>query len=89
MKWIGLKSSVFTVEVLLKQLLGNEVRHVSCCLADKQEIPIPVKQEPVEFKEPVIEADKSKSRYKKFIPPVPPSPVSLKKEKEKKALDES
>ncbi|XP_030279895.1 lysine-specific demethylase 5B-B isoform X2 [Sparus aurata] len=45
--------------------------------SDKQEIPIPVKQEPVEFKEPVIEADKSKSRYKKFIPPVPPSPVDL------------
>ncbi|XP_073325652.1 lysine-specific demethylase 5B-B isoform X4 [Pagrus major] len=44
---------------------------------EKQEIPIPVKQEPVEFKEPVIEADKSKSRYKKFIPPVPPSPVDL------------
>ncbi|KAG7216008.1 hypothetical protein INR49_003530 [Caranx melampygus] len=40
----------------------------------EKEIPIPVKQEPVEFKEPIIEADKSKSRYKKFIPPVPPSP---------------
>uniref|UniRef100_A0A671V4R6 [histone H3]-trimethyl-L-lysine(4) demethylase n=1 Tax=Sparus aurata TaxID=8175 RepID=A0A671V4R6_SPAAU len=57
-----MKCEVGAVEVL--------VRHVSCCLADKQEIPIPVKQEPVEFKEPVIEADKSKSRYKKFIPPV-------------------
>ncbi|XP_035513492.1 lysine-specific demethylase 5B-B isoform X1 [Morone saxatilis] len=43
----------------------------------EKEIPIPVKQEPVESKEPIIEADKSKSRYKKFIPPVPPSPVDL------------
>ncbi|KAI3357475.1 hypothetical protein L3Q82_015889 [Scortum barcoo] len=40
----------------------------------EKEIPIPVKQEPVESKEPIIEADKVKSRYKKFIPPVPPSP---------------
>uniref|UniRef100_A0A3Q3JX86 [histone H3]-trimethyl-L-lysine(4) demethylase n=1 Tax=Monopterus albus TaxID=43700 RepID=A0A3Q3JX86_MONAL len=43
----------------------------------EKEIPIPVKQEPVESKEPVVEADKSKSRYKKIIPPVPPSPVDL------------
>ncbi|XP_068996480.1 lysine-specific demethylase 5B-B isoform X2 [Embiotoca jacksoni] len=44
----------------------------------EKEIPIPVKQEPVESKEPAIEADKTKSRYKKFIPPVvPPSPVDL------------
>ncbi|XP_068199618.1 lysine-specific demethylase 5B-B isoform X2 [Antennarius striatus] len=43
----------------------------------EKEIPIPVKQEPVEIKEPIVEADKSKSRYKKFIPPVPPSPVDL------------
>lgn len=42
----------------------------------EKEIPIPVKQEPVEIKEPVVEVDKFKSRYKKFIPPVPPSPVS-------------
>lgn len=48
---------------------------VSYCLTEK-EIPIPVKQEPVEIKEPVVEVDKSKSRYKKFMPPVPPSPVS-------------
>ncbi|XP_070766627.1 lysine-specific demethylase 5B-B [Enoplosus armatus] len=34
----------------------------------EKEIPIPVKQEPAESKEPIIEADKSKSRYKKFIP---------------------
>lgn len=34
-----------------------------------------MKQEPVEIKEP-IEADKFKSRYKKFIPPLLPSPVS-------------
>uniref|UniRef100_A0A096LQ09 [histone H3]-trimethyl-L-lysine(4) demethylase n=1 Tax=Poecilia formosa TaxID=48698 RepID=A0A096LQ09_POEFO len=34
------------------------------CLAEKP-IPILVKQEPVEFKEPIIEADKFKSRYKK------------------------
>uniref|UniRef100_A0A667YCZ5 [histone H3]-trimethyl-L-lysine(4) demethylase n=1 Tax=Myripristis murdjan TaxID=586833 RepID=A0A667YCZ5_9TELE len=33
-------------------------------------IPIPVKHEPVETKEPVIEVDKSKSRYKKNILPV-------------------
>lgn len=46
-----------------------------CCLAEK-EIPILVKQEPVEIREPTIEADKFKSRYKKFIPPVLPSPVS-------------
>ncbi|XP_078111759.1 lysine-specific demethylase 5B-B isoform X2 [Sander vitreus] len=43
----------------------------------EKEIPIPVKQEPVESKEPIIEADKSKSRYKKIIPPVLPSPVDL------------
>lgn len=47
----------------------------SSSLAEK-EIPILVKQEPVEIKEPMIEADKFKSRYKKFIPPVLPSPVS-------------
>ncbi|KAA8591361.1 hypothetical protein FQN60_002304 [Etheostoma spectabile] len=40
----------------------------------EKEIPIPVKQEPVESKEPIIEADKSKSRYKKIIPPLLPSP---------------
>lgn len=40
-------------------------------------IPILVKQEPVEFKEPIMEADKFKSRYKKMIPFVPPSPVDL------------
>lgn len=56
---------------------GNGVSNVSCCLAEK-EIPILVKQEPVESKEPIIEADKSKSRYKKIIPTVPPSPVSRK-----------
>ncbi len=54
---------------------GNDVSYVSCCLAEK-EIPILVKQEPVEIKEPIFEADKFKSRYKKFVPPVPPSPVS-------------
>ncbi|MEQ2157409.1 hypothetical protein GOODEAATRI_001545 [Goodea atripinnis] len=47
---------------------------VSYCLAEKP-IPILVKQEPVEFKEPIIEADKFKSRYKKMIPLVPPSPM--------------
>lgn len=47
----------------------------SCSPAEK-EIPILVKQEPVEIKEPITEADKFKSRYKKFIPPVLPSPVS-------------
>ncbi|KAI4786978.1 hypothetical protein KUCAC02_036764 [Chaenocephalus aceratus] len=41
----------------------------------EKEIPIPVKQEPVEIKEPIIE-DKLKSRYKK-PPPVLPSPVDL------------
>uniref|UniRef100_UPI0037E7073C lysine-specific demethylase 5B-B isoform X2 n=1 Tax=Semicossyphus pulcher TaxID=241346 RepID=UPI0037E7073C len=40
----------------------------------EKEIPILVKQEPVEIKEPVIEAEKTKSRYKKFIPPVLLSP---------------
>uniref|UniRef100_A0A8C9ZG73 [histone H3]-trimethyl-L-lysine(4) demethylase n=1 Tax=Sander lucioperca TaxID=283035 RepID=A0A8C9ZG73_SANLU len=49
--------------------LCDGVSNVSCCLAEK-EIPIPVKQEPVESKEPIIEADKSKSRYKKITPPV-------------------
>ncbi|XP_044207227.1 lysine-specific demethylase 5B-B isoform X1 [Thunnus albacares] len=43
----------------------------------EKEIPIPVKQEPVESKEPMIEVDKSKQRYKKYLPPVPPSPVDL------------
>lgn len=50
---------------------------VCCCLAEK-EIPIPVKQEPVESKEPIIDTDKAKTRYKKIIPQVPPSPVSRK-----------
>uniref|UniRef100_A0A8C2WPD3 [histone H3]-trimethyl-L-lysine(4) demethylase n=1 Tax=Cyclopterus lumpus TaxID=8103 RepID=A0A8C2WPD3_CYCLU len=48
---------------------SDGVSNVSCCLAEK-EIPIPVKQEPVETKEPIVEADKYKSRYKKIIPPV-------------------
>ncbi|XP_037540623.1 lysine-specific demethylase 5B-B isoform X2 [Nematolebias whitei] len=39
-------------------------------------IPVPVKQEPVEFKEPIMEPDKFKPRYK-MVPPVPPSPVDL------------
>ncbi|XP_076022463.1 lysine-specific demethylase 5B-B isoform X2 [Genypterus blacodes] len=44
----------------------------------EKEIPIPVKQEPVvEIKEPIIEPDKYKSRYKKSIPPLPVSPVDL------------
>lgn len=46
------------------------------CFSPEKETPISVKQEPAEFKEPAIEADRYKSRYKKFIPPVPPSPVS-------------
>ncbi|XP_034551845.1 lysine-specific demethylase 5B-B isoform X1 [Notolabrus celidotus] len=40
----------------------------------EKEIPILVKEEPVESKEPVIEVEKPKSRYKKYVPPVPPSP---------------
>ncbi|XP_059188294.1 lysine-specific demethylase 5B-B isoform X2 [Centropristis striata] len=45
----------------------------------EKEIPIPVKQEPVEIKEPIIEPEKVivKSRYKKFLPPLLPSPVDL------------
>ncbi|XP_072223752.1 lysine-specific demethylase 5B-B isoform X2 [Leuresthes tenuis] len=43
----------------------------------EKQIPIPVKQESTEIKEPIIEAEKSKSRYKKMIPPVPSSPVDL------------
>ncbi|XP_029974079.1 lysine-specific demethylase 5B-B isoform X2 [Salarias fasciatus] len=43
----------------------------------EKEIPILVKQEPVESKEPVTEPEKFKPRYKKFIPPIPPSPVDL------------
>ncbi|XP_061628728.1 lysine-specific demethylase 5B-B isoform X5 [Phyllopteryx taeniolatus] len=43
----------------------------------EKEIPIQVKQEPVEIKEPVIEEDKFKQRYKKYIPHVPPNPVDL------------
>ncbi|XP_042347127.1 lysine-specific demethylase 5B-B isoform X2 [Plectropomus leopardus] len=43
----------------------------------EKEIPIQVKQEPVEIKEPIIEADKFKSRYKKILPPVITSPVDL------------
>ncbi|XP_028266723.1 lysine-specific demethylase 5B-B isoform X2 [Parambassis ranga] len=43
----------------------------------EKEIPIPVKQEPVEIRDPIIEADKSKSRYKKIIPPLPQNPVDL------------
>uniref|UniRef100_A0A8C6P8E4 [histone H3]-trimethyl-L-lysine(4) demethylase n=1 Tax=Nothobranchius furzeri TaxID=105023 RepID=A0A8C6P8E4_NOTFU len=45
-------------------------------LEPEKQIPVPVKQEPVEFKQPV-EVDKFKSRYKKMIPLVPPSPVDL------------
>ncbi|KAM9343748.1 lysine-specific demethylase 5B-B isoform 2-T2 [Pholidichthys leucotaenia] len=43
----------------------------------EREIPIPVKPEPTEVKEPVIDTDKSKSRYKKDLPPIPLSPVDL------------
>ncbi|XP_031701123.1 lysine-specific demethylase 5B-B isoform X1 [Anarrhichthys ocellatus] len=46
-------------------------------LEPEKEIPIPVKQEPVESKEPIIEAVTVKSRYKKIIPPVLASPVDL------------
>uniref|UniRef100_A0A8C5EIR0 [histone H3]-trimethyl-L-lysine(4) demethylase n=1 Tax=Gouania willdenowi TaxID=441366 RepID=A0A8C5EIR0_GOUWI len=47
------------------------------CVSAEKEVLIPVKQEPVEVKEAVIEAEKIKSRYKKFIPPLLPSPVDL------------
>uniref|UniRef100_A0A665T0Y7 [histone H3]-trimethyl-L-lysine(4) demethylase n=1 Tax=Echeneis naucrates TaxID=173247 RepID=A0A665T0Y7_ECHNA len=53
---------------LLVNMRYNGV-NASFCIAEK-EIPIPVKQEPVEMKEPIMEVDKSKARYKKFIPPV-------------------
>ncbi|KAM9829141.1 lysine-specific demethylase 5B-B isoform 1-T1 [Syngnathus typhle] len=43
----------------------------------EKEIPIQVKLEPVEIKEPVIEEDKFKQRYKKYLPPLPPNPVDL------------
>ncbi|XP_040907391.1 lysine-specific demethylase 5B-B [Toxotes jaculatrix] len=43
----------------------------------EKEFPIPVKQEPIESKDPITEDDKFKSRYKKVILPVPPSPVDL------------
>ncbi|XP_034076538.1 lysine-specific demethylase 5B-B-like, partial [Gymnodraco acuticeps] len=42
----------------------------------EKEIPIPVKQEPVEIKEPIIE-DKLKSRYKKPPPVLPSAPAWL------------
>uniref|UniRef100_A0A1A7XIH8 [histone H3]-trimethyl-L-lysine(4) demethylase n=1 Tax=Iconisemion striatum TaxID=60296 RepID=A0A1A7XIH8_9TELE len=45
-------------------------------LEPEKQIPVPVKQEPVEFKQPV-DVDKFKSRYKKMISLVPPSPVDL------------
>lgn len=47
---------------------------VSCRPVEK-EIPLMVKQEAAESKEPVFEADKFKSRYKKYLPHVPPNPV--------------
>ncbi|XP_077454507.1 lysine-specific demethylase 5B-B isoform X2 [Stigmatopora argus] len=43
----------------------------------EKEIPVQLKQEPVEIKEPVIEEDKFKQRYKKYIEAVPPNPVDL------------
>ncbi|XP_029011976.1 lysine-specific demethylase 5B-B [Betta splendens] len=43
----------------------------------EKEIPIPVKQEPVESREIIADSEKFKSRYKKTIPPLPPSPVDL------------
>uniref|UniRef100_A0A3B4AAF9 [histone H3]-trimethyl-L-lysine(4) demethylase n=1 Tax=Periophthalmus magnuspinnatus TaxID=409849 RepID=A0A3B4AAF9_9GOBI len=44
----------------------------------EKEVPIQVKQEPVEIPEPIVETDKLKSRYKKqVLPPIPPSPVDL------------
>ncbi|XP_077430510.1 lysine-specific demethylase 5B-B isoform X2 [Vanacampus margaritifer] len=43
----------------------------------EKEIPIQVKQEPVEVKEPAIEEDNFKQRYKKYIPLLPPNPVDL------------
>lgn len=43
----------------------------------EREVPIQVKQEPVEIKEINPEPEKSKSRYKKNIPPPPVSMVSF------------
>ncbi|XP_077368986.1 lysine-specific demethylase 5B-B isoform X2 [Festucalex cinctus] len=43
----------------------------------EKEIPIQVKQEPVDIKEPLIEEDKFKQRYKKYIQFLPPNPVDL------------
>lgn len=68
-------TSVFHPEHLSFIILVFQTHTFFCCLAEK-EIPFLVKQEPVEIREPTIEADKFKSRYKKFIPPVLPSPVS-------------
>lgn len=59
--------------------LSSGVSNISCCLAEKDS-PVLVKQEPAEIKDLVAETDKSKSRYKKIISPVPPSPVSRKNE---------
>ncbi|KAK7929106.1 hypothetical protein WMY93_005501 [Mugilogobius chulae] len=43
-----------------------------------KEIPIQVKQEPVEIPVPIVEPEKLKSRYKKqVLPPIPPNPVDL------------
>uniref|UniRef100_A0A8C6UEK1 [histone H3]-trimethyl-L-lysine(4) demethylase n=1 Tax=Neogobius melanostomus TaxID=47308 RepID=A0A8C6UEK1_9GOBI len=40
----------------------------------EKEVPIQVKEEPVEIALPIVEADKLKSRYKKVLPPLPPNP---------------
>ncbi|XP_051910169.1 lysine-specific demethylase 5B-B isoform X2 [Hippocampus zosterae] len=43
----------------------------------ENEIPVQVKQEPAEIKEPLFEEDKFKQRYPKYVPAVPPNPVDL------------
>ncbi|XP_034028924.1 lysine-specific demethylase 5B-B isoform X2 [Thalassophryne amazonica] len=43
----------------------------------EKEISIPVKKEPVESKEPIIDADKYKSRNRKIVLPIFPSPMDL------------
>uniref|UniRef100_A0A673KDN8 [histone H3]-trimethyl-L-lysine(4) demethylase n=1 Tax=Sinocyclocheilus rhinocerous TaxID=307959 RepID=A0A673KDN8_9TELE len=51
---------------------SNQCLYMNICMCVlEQEVPIQVKQEPVEIKEINPEPEKSKSRYKKNIPPPP------------------
>uniref|UniRef100_A0A9J7YY63 [histone H3]-trimethyl-L-lysine(4) demethylase n=1 Tax=Cyprinus carpio carpio TaxID=630221 RepID=A0A9J7YY63_CYPCA len=65
-------STPFVSEQLCCRFIITVGLHLSqFCFSNEREVPIQVKQEPVEIKEINPEPEKSKSRYKKNIPPPP------------------